>query len=882
MKFKVQNSKFKVLAVLSILCILPNLSGAGISTNKSFVVETNNVLPPNETDFFEVNLGLLDEAITSGAGGIGSEDWIVAQLNPPGIYVDSVFGNDTNSGAETGPLQHLYAVTAALGANSTVATNIYLKRGSKFYESFVVPTNAFLRDYSVGIKPIITGVTNLANASFSLTSGKTNTYQMPLVAPIETNVYAGAIVQSNVMMVWQSNLRMGARWDQNASYNNNTNTAIALVDGNTNSFFYDLTNHVLYINPGTNGSPVTNNLIYEASIRTLALVGSSNCTVSNIIAEKSYAYNNAGNEGYAILGQQSGVYENCVGRHSWNHNIGLAPTLANVGTHLFLNCYGWDVEPNITYTSPGTCFVVDAEQNTNFSLIQFSNCLAIPTPLGLPQTNSAGNQTWGYYAHDIPSVQVQIINCVSTQAYWGFSAQTNSACTGCVSTGCYAGIQGFDPISSVSNFAAYGCQYGVIGEVDCTNLSVFNSKFYQNLYDISGGAKGTNLFITNNVFASSNNFDIGISAQTTFTPIFSYSNSFYNIQYCYNYGMMTNKSGANIADYNNYYDNTRIAIDQAPSPGFYVTFANWQTGWPLVDPHGATSNPGYPGSVFSYNVVDPSGGNTNMAVTLPAWIAVQNGGGLTNIQGSNLTGNVTAPNNLYVQKTNFANYEVVTNYVKALGGGIMYGNFSDALDLYADAGGDDISIFHANGGNSIVFDASANLTLFGGTLTGTGSGLTSLNASSISSGTVGSNYLQTVFSNYAVHLAGLPTVTFAANSTQPIYTGGTMTYRSGNDFGAHYTITNGAGTGSASSGLTVFNFTPQFPFSTNVAATVNQTCYNQFGETIAGDNFVRQWWCSNNVSSAGLVTNFSVLENNYGNTLASGIVYGVVITVSGQ
>src|SRR5580658_142982 len=145
-------------------------------------------------------------------------------------------------------------------------------------------------------------------------------------------------------MVWQSNQRMGARWDQNASYNNNTNTAIASVDGNPNSFFYDLTNHVLYINPGTNGNPATNGLLYEASIRTLALVGSSGCVVSNVIAEKSYAHDNVGNEGYAINAQFSGTFVNCVGRHSWNHCIGFAPPLTSVGTNLFINCYGWDVE----------------------------------------------------------------------------------------------------------------------------------------------------------------------------------------------------------------------------------------------------------------------------------------------------------------------------------------------------------------------------------------------------------------------------------------------------------------------------------------------------------------------------------------------------------
>src|SRR5208282_4841867 len=103
-------------------------------------VESNNALSANETNFFEVNLALLDEAIAPGGGVLGSEDWIVSQLNPAGIYVDSVFGNDTNAGTEVSPSQHLYAVTAALGVNSTVATNIYLRRGSKFYESFVIPT----------------------------------------------------------------------------------------------------------------------------------------------------------------------------------------------------------------------------------------------------------------------------------------------------------------------------------------------------------------------------------------------------------------------------------------------------------------------------------------------------------------------------------------------------------------------------------------------------------------------------------------------------------------------------------------------------------------------------------------------------------------------
>jgi len=65
MKSKLQISKVNVLAVLSALSITA-CAGAGVSTNKTFMLETNNILPPNETNFFEVNLGLLGAAIAPG------------------------------------------------------------------------------------------------------------------------------------------------------------------------------------------------------------------------------------------------------------------------------------------------------------------------------------------------------------------------------------------------------------------------------------------------------------------------------------------------------------------------------------------------------------------------------------------------------------------------------------------------------------------------------------------------------------------------------------------------------------------------------------------------------------------------------------------------
>jgi hypothetical protein len=599
MKFHIQSLKFKVLATVCALSLMP-VAFAAVSTNKTFMLQTNNVLTPNESNFFQVNLALLDAALVPGGGVLGSEDWVVSQLNAPGIYVDSVLGNDANPGTEASPLQHLYAVTAALGVNSTIATNIYLKRGSKFYESFVVPTNAFVCDYSVGVKPIITGVTNLANAGFSLTSGKTNTYQLPLVVPIETNPYSFNLVQSNVLMVWQANQRMGARWDQNASYNNNTNTAINSVDGNPNSFFYDLTNHVLYLNTSTNGNPATNGLIYEASIRTLALVGSSGGTVSNVIAEKSYAHDSAGNEGYAIMGEFSGTFINCVGRHSWNHCIGFAPPLTFVGTNVFLNCYGWDVESNITYTASAAVFVADCGSATNLTAAPacgiFSNCLAVATPAGLASADS-GEFTLGFYGHLLTNLVVQLYGCVASNCYYGYGGgQTNFTVeTNCVAVNCFNGVETINGADTIDHFYAYNCTNGIIAQAGTTNLTVNNSQFWEMNSAGIWGRTTTNMFMTNNIFASTNALGTGIESSYGLVPVWSYSNVFWQLNQAYSGGIFTNLSGANTADYNDYYGNTKVAGNQIPSPGYAASFANWQSMWPSVEPHGATSNPNYPG-----------------------------------------------------------------------------------------------------------------------------------------------------------------------------------------------------------------------------------------------------------------------------------------------
>lgn len=64
------NSLILTSLILTSLIALPS-PGASVSTNKVFVVNTNNTLPPNETNFFAANSNLLNQAVAASGGGGG-------------------------------------------------------------------------------------------------------------------------------------------------------------------------------------------------------------------------------------------------------------------------------------------------------------------------------------------------------------------------------------------------------------------------------------------------------------------------------------------------------------------------------------------------------------------------------------------------------------------------------------------------------------------------------------------------------------------------------------------------------------------------------------------------------------------------------------------
>ncbi len=239
----------------------------------------------------------------------------------PTFFVDSVGGNNSNAGTSTTtPVQTIaQALTLASGISNP---QILLKRGSVFREQFQIPDQAYVGVYGEsGAAPIVSGADLVANASFSLTPAQVNTYRVALSnIPATTNSYVG-VTNSDVLMVWENNTRLGLTFNQSGY---TRPASIADVEATAGSFWWDSVNKILYVHPTGSTNPITNGKTYEISVRTLCLHGGDGFFVQGLIAEKAGAKTSTGQQGYAILGFKSGHYKNCVGRQAWNHAIGVA------------------------------------------------------------------------------------------------------------------------------------------------------------------------------------------------------------------------------------------------------------------------------------------------------------------------------------------------------------------------------------------------------------------------------------------------------------------------------------------------------------------------------------------------------------------------------
>ncbi|MGA2749131.1 MAG: hypothetical protein ABSG59_10170 [Verrucomicrobiota bacterium] len=148
---------FRACGILFVFCafLCGHSFGAPVSTNKTFILSTNNVLPPNETNFFSTNVVLLEQALlaagwsSSGGGGGGNNFSAQFATNAGQVYIAPGAGltnafltnatlanptaiNATNTGTTTilglfnsTNVSATYATQAGLAAQGAVATNTF-------------------------------------------------------------------------------------------------------------------------------------------------------------------------------------------------------------------------------------------------------------------------------------------------------------------------------------------------------------------------------------------------------------------------------------------------------------------------------------------------------------------------------------------------------------------------------------------------------------------------------------------------------------------------------------------------------------------------------------------------------------------------------------
>ena len=204
-------------------------------------------------------------------------------------YVDSVAGDDTNSGrTESAPLKTI----AALRAKGIVyGDRIYLKRGSYFREALDLynKNGLLISDYGAGDPWVLDGSDNVPNAGFTVNGTYATIYQCTYAVPTAIGVCSFA--------VWEDDVALRPF------------TSLANLNASVTGGFY-AAGGVLYVKAPDAGNVVTNGKTYSAhGARSYANFGcymlrtGSNCEVRGGRAIKPYA------DGGAAIGLDSYVHD---------------------------------------------------------------------------------------------------------------------------------------------------------------------------------------------------------------------------------------------------------------------------------------------------------------------------------------------------------------------------------------------------------------------------------------------------------------------------------------------------------------------------------------------------------------------------------------------
>ena len=340
----------------------------------------------------------------------------------PKWYVNSVSGNDANSGRSAGAaLRTIAAVLPRIGPGDSVG----LARGSCWREQFTVPADRVqVIAYGAGNPPLLDCSDPIASAAWSKTPAATSVYQ--------TSVTHDVAIGKTFIACWENGAEL--QWK----------TSVADVDATPGSYTLADTTWsppspvTLYVHASDGSIPALNGKLYEYSSRSNGLTasGRTGCLIEGIQTRR-----NLHNDGSLILGPSTTAI-NCLATDGQYHNVFVSPgcRLTNV------------VASGAYHPSAMGLFIWNPAANGED--IYFENCQAL---LATYTTGMGG----GFGGHGTGALgTVTFKNCTTQNCDLGLAGglATNLVITGCHTVGpCSYPING-DPTTTtsltVTNFTA--------------------------------------------------------------------------------------------------------------------------------------------------------------------------------------------------------------------------------------------------------------------------------------------------------------------------------------------------------------------------------------------------------------------------------------------
>jgi hypothetical protein len=341
-------------------------------------------------------------------------------------YVDSVHGNDANSGTSiSSPIQTL---TQLNSINPPSGSIIYLARGSNWNSSAMGVLNLNSTDnisviaYGQGPAPII-DCSDAFTSGWTLTSGKTFTFQKTIVIPEGVDEQIG---------IWDNAATGSSQithlsWQDAHSFNGAT--TISKVESTPGSFAYDGVNNILYVQtwagtipPATANSTqgiysamrdrgvwLGNNAFVQGIQTQRNLYNDGSLVVNrNSIVDGCFVYDGSKHSmliGSGTVKNSTFIGQGVAGDYGGYSSIGFYFNGTGMDTVNIVNCIGayGIAADGISYarTAGGSLLTAHADGGGGFSMITVSNCPSLRNYTNIFGNGALIQNFWNNVCYDV-------------------------------------------------------------------------------------------------------------------------------------------------------------------------------------------------------------------------------------------------------------------------------------------------------------------------------------------------------------------------------------------------------------------------------------------------------------------------------------------------